>query len=301
MPPPIFKDTQLQASFDKQGFVVVKFLDSPEVDFLNAEFDKLHPVLPTTGGFISSSFSDDFDYKQKASNLILSVFDKHFKRLFTDYDALGGAFLYKLPSEVSELGVHQDWTIVDEDNFVALNCWVPLTDIDSTNGAIHVLPGTQHTAYQTLRAPTIPFFFSGNEQEAISRATPLYVKAGEAVILNQSIIHYSPPNRSGKIRKAITAAVKTKDAPLLFHYKDTDGRIDQYEMPDNYLLAFENFATSIFQRPQSGRLTNIVKTDVEVLEQKQLIALLDKLKYQSGYKVIEPSFFRKLVSLMKQS
>ena len=209
----IFKDDKQQELFDKQGYVVAPFIDEAEVKQLNDLFDQLHPNLPPGGGFVSGSYSSDFEYKKKASDAILEVLNKHYERLFENYQAFGAAFLFKMSSETSELAVHQDWTIVDETKYVALNCWIPLTDINETSGGLQVLPGSHYPAYNTLRAPTVPFFFSGNEDAVAPQTLPMYVKAGEAVILNQSVIHYSPPNRSGKIRKAITAGVKPKAPP----------------------------------------------------------------------------------------
>ena len=63
----IFKDSAMQEKLERQGFVVVKFLDEAEVDFLNRFFDELHPS--PQGGFMSGSYSGDFKYKKKFMNL----------------------------------------------------------------------------------------------------------------------------------------------------------------------------------------------------------------------------------------
>ena len=68
----------------------------------------------------------------------------------------------------------------------------------------------------------LPFFFNGNEDLVLQNVIPFEVKAGTAVILDHSVIHYSPPNRSSKTRKAITAGIKSKDAQMYFHYKVPD-------------------------------------------------------------------------------
>jgi hypothetical protein len=289
---PIFRDEKLQKLFDKQGFVVVPFIDAQEVTALNEIFDRLHPQLPAGVGFVSGSYSNDFEYKKKASDAIIDIYRKHFDRLFQNYETFGAAFLYKQPSAHSELGVHQDWTIVDEHQYVALNCWVPLTDIDENNGALHVLPGSHFPKINTLRSPTIPFFFTGCENEVIQQTIPFYIRAGEAVILNQSVIHFSPPNRSDKIRKAITAGVKTQGAPMIFHYKNEAGKISRYHMPEDFLIRFEDFATSIFQEPVLGEKIEELEYKNPILDKSDLSATIRKLKREA-----QPSFFEKLTQL----
>ena len=289
----IFKDDAMQAKFERQGFVVVPFLEEKELAFLNELFDELHPQLPSGAGFVSGSYSNDLDYKKKASNTITQLFSKQYERLLVNYQPFGAAFLFKMPSQNSELGIHQDWTIVDEEKYVALNCWVPLTDITEQNGALHVLPGSHYSKIKTRRAPTIPFFFSGNESEVIPHTIPFYVKAGEAVILNQSVIHFSPPNRSDKIRKAITAGVKTKNAPMLFHYKKKDSnKVIQYKMPEDFLIRFEDFATSIFEEPVLGEKINEMEYQNPVLEKEKLQVVIKKLKRNT-----ELSFMEKFTQL----
>jgi hypothetical protein len=304
----IFKDESQQALFDKQGFVVVQFIDDAEVRALNDLFDQLHPSLPTEG-FVSGSYSSDISYKKKASDAIVEALSKQYERLFVNYQPFGAAFLFKMPSQNSELGVHQDWTIVDENQYVALNCWIPLTDINEINGGLHVLPGSHYPAYHTMRAPTVPFFFSGNEDAVIPETVPMYVKAGEAVILNQSVIHYSPPNRSDKIRKAITAGVKSKGAPMKFHYKSADvndGKIEAFAMPEDFLISFENFYTDIFERPKVGESTGFKEYSSPVLPRKEVLNLISNLKTNAGFASKAPivntrpkGFFKRLAEVFQ--
>ena len=125
----IFKDDALQTLFNRQGYVVTPFISTSEVKLLDELFDSLHPNLPKEG-FVSSSYSQDYAYKKKVSDEIVKIFSKHYERLFQNYQPFGAAFLFKISSPNSQLAVHQDWTIVDEEKFVALNCWVPLIDAD---------------------------------------------------------------------------------------------------------------------------------------------------------------------------
>lgn len=280
----IFKEEALQRKFDQQGFLIADFLNSSELDYLNSFFDELHPQ--PKGGFVSGSYSRDKAYKKKASDEIVRIFSAHYERLFVNYQPFGAAFLYKLPSANSELIIHQDWTIVDETKYVALNCWVPLTDIDETNGALHVVPGSHFDALQSFRSPTLPFFFTGHEQYMIEQAEPMYVKAGEAVILNQSIVHYSPPNRSDRIRKAITAGIKTKGAPMIFYYNNPDagdGKVEVFDMPEDFLISFDDFIKDIHQRPKMGTSRGFIDYKAPVFTRQEIMERVEKMRLSAGF------------------
>src|SRR5687767_5451043 len=170
-----------------------------------------------------------------ASERITQFFLPHFERLLINFTPFGSSFLYKTPGSGSELAMHQDWTIVDETRHMALNIWVPLCDVDENNGALHVLPGS-HRHILPIRCPTLPFFFSGNEELLNKYVIPMYVKAGQAVVLNQRLVHGSTANKSDKIRIAITSGVKTKDAQMYFHYK-VPGKdvLEVYKEADDFL------------------------------------------------------------------
>ncbi len=284
-PPPIFRDPEIQQQFDRQGFVTLPFLSAEQVAELDRYFDETHPVLPESG-FVSDSYSGDFELKKKASDKIVEVFSSSYQRFFQNYTPFGGSFLYKIPSADSDLVLHQDWTIVDESKHIALNVWVPLCDIHAENGPLMVLPGSHYPSFPVMRAPTLPFFFTGNEEVVMKELVPLHVKAGEAVVLNQSLIHYSPPNRSGRIRKAITAGVKTKDAPMIFAYQDMEGdrtSIELFAADDDFLIRFDNFFENVFQRPKMKQSLGMRAYAVPQLERSHLERLVRDMLLGAGF------------------
>lgn len=287
--PRIFKDIEHQKLFEKQGFVVVPLLNEEEIRHMDRLFDELHPNLPESG-FFAGSYSPDFDYKKRVSEEIKVVFKRAYDDLFVDYETFGGAFLFKVPSPDSDLFIHQDWTVVDESKHVALNVWVPLCDITPENGPLMVLPGSQYSSFPVLRAPTMRYFFDHDYQLAIDQLIPMIVKAGTAVVLSQSLVHYSPPNNSDKIRKAITSGVKTKGAQMIFHYKDNerdDDLIEKFEMDDDFFIHFEDFFKDIYKRPTVGESVGMIEYKVPMLEGEELSALIRQMKENAGYEYVE--------------
>ncbi|MFT5621386.1 MAG: hypothetical protein ACI9QR_001724 [Flavobacteriaceae bacterium] len=287
----IFHTTAQQELFEKQGFLVIEnFLNTEEVAHMDELFDEIHPNLPKSG-FYAGSYSKDFEYKKKVSEEIKVVYHRAYEAHFKDYTPFGGAFLFKMPSPDSDLFIHQDWTVVDESKHIALNVWVPLCDITLENGPLMVLPGSHYNNYPVVRAPTMRYFFDNDYERAMRQLEPILVKAGTAVVLNQSLVHYSPPNASGKIRKAITAGIKTKDAQMIFHFKDpqkNENILEKFEMDDDFFIHFEDFFKDIYKRPTVGKSIGNIDYTLPTLQGEDLEVLLKTMKEKAGYEYKEP-------------
>jgi hypothetical protein len=304
--PDIFLDASKQELFNKQGFLVCDFLTLEEVKYLSDLFHQWHPVLPQSR-FMSDSYSPDLSMKRKTSEQITKVFLPHFQQLFKDFTPFGSSFLYKTPGKESSLAPHQDWTIVDETRALALNVWVPLCDTNEHNGTLQILPGS-HRHILPLRAPTLPFFFSGSEDLLMPYFIPLVVKAGQAVILNQRLVHYSAPNHSDSVRIAITSGVKTKGAPMVFYYKDPEKPPDllaRFRQEDDFLISFRNFYEDIRKRPYLGEFIEEITYSLPRYEGEALTTLLDKMYTSAGYELKKnipegkSSIWSRLKSLIK--
>lgn len=260
MIPDIFRDSKLQEEFNEQGFVKVKLLDEATIQKLTSLFHKFHPSLEENT-FKSSSFLNNTKDKLELRDTLYPIFLPYLEQLFNHYSYIGSSYLYKTKGEKSDVYPHQDWTIVDEKKYVAINIWTPLIDTNEQNGTLYVLPRSQAQKHFTLRAPTIPFYFQNNIKKVIKESIPTNAKAGEAVILNQSLIHYSTPNLVDDIRIAITSGIKTKNAPMLFHYKNEQGKIEQYTVPEDFLSRFEHFENDIYKRPKEGKFIGYIQND----------------------------------------
>jgi hypothetical protein len=223
--------------------------------------------------------------RKRAKRLSKSLI-RAYSEIFINYTPFGAAFLYKVPGVNSELAAHQDWTIVDEQKNVALNCWVPLCDVTKENGALSILPGSHYDNLNVVRAPTLPFFFSGNDDMVLKELVPMEVKAGTAVILNQSVIHYSPPNNSNKIRKAITAGLKSEGAQMYFHYKVPDkNELEVFEMDDDFLISFKDFMNDIGKRPYLGNSIGFIPNKLPQLSGNELYEKLKEMKEGAGFEM----------------
>ena len=268
----IFQDAALQKRFDEQGYIVLPFLNEPEVQALRQHYRKLHPEDPGQG-FHSTTFSPDTAYKTELFDGIAAVMNPKVGETFQDVKKLGGSFLVKYPGNPGNMPVHQDWTFVDEGIFRSVTIWIPLEDVNAQNGAITVLPGS-HEYTRTLRAPTLPPVFREVDAEIRSKMKTLKMKAGEAFIFDHSLLHASHLNQSDQPRIAVTYGLVHETASLRYYYRDKNaptGEVEHYEMPNDFFLTYH----TVGERPEMGKLTDTIHLEfpqVTTAEFRQMYA-----------------------------
>jgi ectoine hydroxylase-related dioxygenase (phytanoyl-CoA dioxygenase family) len=247
--PPIFLNRDHQAQFETEGFVQIELLTAADIAALRALYAQYFPTSPQA--FHSSSYLPDFALKKEMSRAIQAIIYPRLESTFHNFSSFGSAFLTKNTGLSSTMPMHQDWTIVDESQYVAVNIWTPLQDADAHNGGLQVLRGS-HRFLPILRCPTLPFFYEEYKVEMQASLTQLDVRAGQAVVLNQALIHASPPNLSADVRLAITTGIKTAGTPMRFHYASAPDELEVFAMDDDFLLAFDDFYNDIYARPKIG-------------------------------------------------
>lgn len=285
MKEPIFKNEEYQRKFDEDGFVKIPLLNEAQVDALAQMRLEYFPDKGSV--FFSSSYLDDFHLKTEISNKICSVINESLSNHFVNFRLIGAAYLIKGCGKHSEMPMHQDWTIVDENQFYAANVWIPLTDTNAENGTLELMKGS-HKWNEALRAPTLPMSFEGLEEKLKPKLTLVPAKKGEVIVLNQATIHYSKPNMTDEIRPAITTGLISKKAPLKFHYWDKErSQIEEFAQEDDFLLRFENFMEAIYKRPLMGTSQRFFDYSIPRWNENELNRLIDP-------KSAKRSFFQRI-------
>jgi hypothetical protein len=292
----IFKDPELQKKFNEEGFVILDFLHSDELAHMKKLFDGLHPDGVT--GFYTSTFAKDTDYRKVVDEEIQQTMRRGLEDYFFDYKVYCGSFIAKAPGVKSELILHQDMTLVDETVYTGTNIWIPLIDLDEKNGAIEILPRS-HRIFKTYRGSSLPDIYDGIEKSVRSLMKPCYLKAGQAIIFDQSIIHYSPPNLSEQVRPVINTFVTHKDASIRICYWDRKrvNEIEVFNQEEDFMVNFQNFGHDIFNRPSIGVSAGYVPYEFPKITTK---ILQDEYGFippvEENKKSTQPGFFQRLFS-----
>lgn len=265
----VFRDEALQQAFEKDGYVVVPFYTPEEIKELTDLYYRLHPK--DEKGFFPSTFSKDKNYRTVADQEIRRICERPMNQYLQDSKTICGCFIVKSPGPESAMCVHQDMTLVDESKFTGINIWVPLIDLTPTNGVIQVLPGS-HRIYPTYRGSTIPGFYEDVNEEIKPYLKSVYLKAGEAVFFDQSIIHYSDANLSDNVRIVTNTYFTHKDADFRIAYwnKDYGNKVELFEEDETFMTDFEQFGHNIHNKPQIGKSLGLVDYNFPKLTAQQL-------------------------------
>jgi hypothetical protein len=279
----LFKDSEMQKLFEKQGFVIVHILDNKEINKLLELFKNSHKEIAKSG-MVLGGLEDNISFKKEVSHNIINIIEKKLNNIFTNYVIQSSSFVYKAVDKKNEFLPHQDWTMVNEDRYVSANCWVPLVDINKDNGAVCVLPGSHFLNHPIHRSHSFGYYFDEHRDIVHKYLVPIFLKAGEAIILNHSLIHYSLPNYSSSIRPVCITAIKNKNAPNIMYFKNNkeDKEMDIYEMPDDVKYRFSEFAKNNNLVPYGNKIGTI-SYSIPKYDKAEIDRLFKSMVMKSGY------------------
>jgi hypothetical protein len=108
--------------------------------------------------------------------------------------------------------------------------------------------------------------------------TKLYPKAGEAVIFDQSIIHYSKANLSDDVRIVTNTYLTHLEAVFQTCYweKSYGSKVELFEQSDSFMTDFEQFGSNIHDRPKVGHSKGLVEYNFPKIGAEDLARLYGK-------------------------
>jgi ectoine hydroxylase-related dioxygenase (phytanoyl-CoA dioxygenase family) len=242
------KSPYYQNLLNVNGYFTLKLIDDETIQQLKNIYITNFNDNETT--FYSSSFHQDINLKKEVNQQILNLLSETINQYFSNYKVLGTSYLKKQANQHNPLPLHQDWTVTDEENYGSFTIWIPLQDTTIQNGAIRVIP-CSHQVENNFRAPSIPVAFEQERQLFEQHLQTLELKAGEAFVFNQKLMHASFPNQTNEERLALTIGLSAKEAKLfMLYFNAQKHEISQYSMPDDMFLHYPD----IIEKPLIGTL-----------------------------------------------
>lgn len=264
----LFKDNQRNSELIREGYTVFDFLAASEVSELADFYHQKRPE-GALQGFHASMFHEQINYREQMDQKIREVVGRVLAPELEDgFELLYANYMVKEVGEDSEMKMHQDWTYVNEDRAKSYAIWIPLLDLNETNGIFTVLPNSHHTINH-FRGPGLQCPFDHHWQDMDrSLWRPIPLKAGQAIVWDHRLAHCSPPNLSDKSRIAVTAIIVPKSEQVVHYFRPSmEDKVERYAVDRDFYM---NYA--IGKRPQA-ELIDYVEHETEILSKEKLEAM----------------------------
>ena len=272
---PVFADPGIEQQFTRDGYVVMPMLDAAEVETLRRLYLEAVPTLPSD--FYSTAFLPDCPERRKMTEGMQAVLEPYISRVMPGYVMHSRGYISKAggPNQ-GPLRLHQDYSFVDHSKHRAVHLWIPLIDVDETNGCLTVIPKTHHLVNHISAMIDNPSPYDPVRKILAEECTlTVPMKAGEAAFFDQRLYHGSAPNTNPDIRIALAVALLPKGVKQLLYVVDEDdpSKLNVLQIRDEFTVRFSRGVKVV---PPYG--DGIVKVDqisyqAEVLSEEKLDSL----------------------------
>jgi len=200
---------------------------------------------------------------------------KELKKILKGFKIVASIFFIKKPGEDSHLSLHIDTSLTIEP-YNAMGIWIPLCDIDEATGRFCLLENSNYflPPYNT---PSMPCPYSQVEDMLNPYLRCISMKAGDALIMDNSIVHCTQKNISQKTRIAVVIKIIDQSAPLVTTYYDEsaeDGRKVKLYKQDEDFFTTENFRLPT--PPASAEFMSYVPGLPKLFQKEEILGLIDK-------------------------
>lgn len=242
-----FLDHAYHTHYLKHGWCAVKDVVRPEeIDSFLHTFTEISKLegFELDKHLLNSGRLFNPEIRKKTQDVINRNAKTILPRLFdmqkTD-EHTGGAYQVKPPHVNSDLLIHQDSTVIDEENDYCLFVWIPFCDVTMENGPISFLSGS-HLWGNTQRSLGVPWQFRNNINTLYNYVQPVTIKKGDVLVFDPACIHASSPNLSKEIRHAITITVLRKNYQLVYYFRNQQlpaDQIEKYYVDENFYYDYD--------------------------------------------------------------
>lgn len=251
----VVQDEKLIDILQDIGYVINANIGKEALHSLQELYSKHHNVKEEKGGMFYSLYSLNLDYRKKINDEILKILSPFYNELFQHYKTVINSFIVKYNGEESAFSLHQDSTSLDENVYSPLSVWIPLQDTNIDNGCLCVVPQS-HKIFYPYRGISFPTPFSNIENTLRKYLEPIEMKAGDILLFDNRLVHYSPANHSSKPRIVAMSGIFPQEAKLINCFQDNsleNAPLEIYEQDDDFLLKGKNFYHDCTARPTLGK------------------------------------------------
>lgn len=258
----LLKNTWLEGQLAEDGVIKIPFLTDPELEQIRKLYDETHGEGDPPSmydGIHMTIWHKDRAYKLRINRHLKHILKAACERTFKDYRAISQQFIAKRKGPETTFPIHQDWSIVDEYKYRSFNLWIPLQDVDESNGAMWIVKGS-HNIKRKIRGAgyLFPNYYPALE-ELKRHMTSYSMKAGEALLFFHNTLHGSPYNANDGYRVATQISIIPEDAPLQVYFqKGANEPLEVHHPADDFTFYYDRIREESEVRPPTGMASELL-------------------------------------------
>ncbi|MDB5281425.1 MAG: hypothetical protein JWO06_500 [Bacteroidota bacterium] len=231
----IFKDEKLNAQYLREGYVIADLFSEAEVKFLLDVYESNRVDEQET--IELTVFSTDKDKKLGISKTLSDLYEKKFKDILISYETLYAGYAVKRKGKSNESKLHRDPAFTDEINYFAVTLFIPLCDVDETNGALSIIPRSHHFLCGIRGRGVREYQFNtdaGRIENAFGKMFKM--KKGQVLFYDPALLHFSAKSDAEAPR--ITAngiLVPSEIKPINYYLNNKTGEVEVYEIDKQFI------------------------------------------------------------------
>jgi ectoine hydroxylase-related dioxygenase (phytanoyl-CoA dioxygenase family) len=231
----LFKNRDLWREAERNGYVIIPLLNESQLQRLWRLYEESIDHA-NVQDLYESSRHNSLKTNQQINQAICAELTAAGNQIFTGCDLYGGTFMAKSHHDSTVLPAHQDWSVVEEDEYSTLFIWCALQDVTAVNGGLFVLDGS-HKYFKSIRSGSYPsnrYILPSSMQHC---AKDISLKAGEAILYSDQLFHGSHSNQSSADRVIVTGRVIEQGARLVYFHKKNEVEVDVYAADQDFYLS----------------------------------------------------------------
>lgn len=231
-------DPARQRELEEFGFTVVPGALPPDLlDAVRELQSRIGPAPDDPQVSINWTFhSASAEHKRAVQREVGSLTSPVLDELLVDHVAYLTTFITKWPGPNGAFPPHQDPSLLDERRFRGVTVWIPLTDTDASNGGLHVVPGSHRFSRQLRVSDVDRFPFAGLDREMVGLGRLASVRAGDALVFDNRVVHYSLPNTTDEPRVVLSFGVRPREAACIILRDAGPAELALWEVDDDFYV-----------------------------------------------------------------
>ena len=262
----VLREGPLQRRFETEGYVRLPPLDQDSLAALQEQAPGLLPGemwSPAAAGsqYHCSFMHADEERRSRVQEVFAPVFEAYVREHLKGYRVLHAALHVKPPGG-GRLPLHMNWSSVADLNQSTVTLWCPLVDVGPKNGTLEVVPRS-HRITRRIEDMT-PRYFDAYRDLLSGMAVAQSARAGEVVLMEDTLLHQSQSNRSNQPRIAAQIVCVPDTATTVFYYEATPELYEVIEADRDFFVRFD--ISSVQVRQEGWRSLGFVRRPDDSLD-----------------------------------